>query len=150
MPHLLAAGLALHAYGVLSIGATVLQLLLIGRVYHTGQVVTFQRRLMELEAFRAISTLALGPPWWVLWIVATMVGAKWWLGIDLYAESPGWIQWSLVVGLVGMALTFWLARRWARRPPQSPTCRRLVDDLAGHSLRRVRCELDDLARFERE
>ena len=104
---------------------------------------------MELEAFRAISTLALGPPWWVLWIVATMVGAKWWLGIDLYAESPQWIQWSLGASVLGMAASVALARRLADRQTSSPLLRNVIDDLAGCSLLRARRRLDEIAQFER-
>ena len=148
VPHLLAAGLTLHLYGVVTICATVMQLLLIGRTYHTAPVVTFQRRLAELHRFRAISTLALGVPWWILWVIATMVGAKWLFDVDLYVRSPAWIQISLGIGVAGMALTSWVAGRFAARPPKSPSLRRIIDDLAGRSLRRATSELDEVARFE--
>lgn len=150
VPHLLAAGLTLHVYGVVTICATVMQLLLIARTYHTAPVVTFQRRLAELHRFRAISTLALGVPWWILWMIATMVGAEWLFDVDLYAQSPAWIQISLGIGVVGMALTSWVAGRYAVRPPKSPSLRRIVDDLAGRSLRRATRQLDEVACFERE
>jgi hypothetical protein len=148
--HLLAAGLTLHVYGVVTICATVLQLLLIARTYHTAPVVTFQRRLAELHRFRAISTLALGVPWWILWVIATMVGAKLLFDVDLYSQSPAWIQISLGVGVVGIALTSWVAARFAVLPMKSPKLRRIVDDLAGRSLRRAAGQLDEVARFERE
>lgn len=150
VPHLLAAGLTLHVYGVVTICATVMQLLLIARTYHTAPVVTFQRRLAELHRFRAISTLALGVPWWILWMIATMVGAEWLFDVDLYAQSPAWIQISLGIGVVGMALTSWVAGLYAVRPPKSPSLRRIVDDLAGRSLRRATRQLDEVACFERE
>jgi hypothetical protein len=74
----------------------------------------------------------------------------WLFGIDLYAESPGWIHVSLAIGVAGMLLTVWLARRLADRPPSSGTLRRLIDDMASCSLPRAAREMDDLARFERE
>ncbi len=150
VPHLLAAGLVLHLYGLATIVSSVVQLLLIGRTYATAPVVLYQRRLAELQRFRAVSALALGLPWWILWIVGTIVGARMWWGVDLYAESPAWIHVSIAIGAVGMALTVWLARLIARRPPASPMLRRMVDDLAGHSLVRAAGDLDEITRFEKE
>jgi hypothetical protein len=149
-PHLLVAGLALHLYGVITIWASVTELLLIGRTYYTTPVVTFQRRLAELRRFRVISTLALGLPWWILWVVGTMVGAKWLLDVDLYAQSSGWIHVALGIGVAGVALTLWVAHRFAKHPPQSPMLRRMVDDLSGCGLRRAMRQLDEITRFERE
>ena len=150
VPHLLVAGLMLHAYGVLVICSSVLQLLLIGRAYWTAPVVLFQRRLTELQRLRVISGLAIGLPWWVMWVPATMVGAKRLFDIDLYAESPGWIYASLAVGAVAIALSIWIARRLAARPPRARWLRRIVDDIAGAGLVGVTRQLDELAAFERE
>ena len=150
VPHLLVAGLALHVYGVATIWAGATQLLLIGRTYYTAPVVIFQRRLAELQRFRVVSSLALGLPWWILWVVATVVGAKWWLGVDFYAQSPGWIQVAMGIGGAGLVLSVWAARRFAEVPPQSPMLRRIVDDLAGRRLVRAIRQLDEIARFERE
>ena len=150
VPHLLLAGLSLHLYAVITICGSVMQLLLIGRIYYTAPVVTIQRRLAELQRFRTVSTLVNGMPWWVLWVTATMVGAKRWLGVDLYAISPGWILGSIGVGIVGMAVTVWLARRFADNPPDSPALRHMADDLAGRTLWRVSRDLDEIVRFEQE
>src|SRR5262245_46923743 len=150
VPTLLVAGLALHMYGVATICVVVTQLLLIARTYYTAPVVIFQRRLAELQRFRVISSLAIGLPWWILWVVATVVGAKRWLGVDLYAQSPGWIHVAIGIGVAGLALSLWAARRFAERPAQSPMLRRMVDDLAGRSLRRAIRQLDEIARFERD
>lgn len=60
------------------------------------------------------------------------------------------IRVSLAVGAVGMLLTVWLARRFADRPPASGTLGRMIDGMAGCSLRRATRELDELARFERD
>ena len=116
------------------------------RFYYTAPVVTFQRRVVELQRFRAMSTLALGVPWWILWVVAAMVGAKWLVDVDLYAQSPRWIQLSIAIGVVGMILTVWLAGRLGARSA-SPRCRQILDDLAGHSLGRVKRSLDEIGSF---
>ena len=147
VPHLLAAGLVLHTYGVLVIVSSVLHLLLVGRTYHTAPVLLFQRRVAELRRFRIINSLALGLPWWILWVPATMIGARRWFGLDLYAASPEWIWSSMAVGAAGLVACL-LAARWiSRRPVQSPFVRRLLDDVAGISLKRVSRELKEIQGF---
>ena len=150
VPHLLAAGLVLHAYGIAAIWVSAVQLLLAARTYHTAPVVLFLRRMSELQRFRAVSSFALGVPWWILWLLATMVGAQWLLGVDLYARSPLWIQWSLAIGAAGMAVTVWMVRRLDDTPRRPRWIWRMLDDLAGQNLRRAGRELDELARFEDE
>ncbi len=150
VPHLLVAGLVLHLYGVATICASVVQLLVIGRTYYTAPIITFQRRVAELRRLRLMSTLLLGLPWWILWVPIILVGARWLTGVDLYARSPSWVHLSLAIGAAGMAATVWAANRLADRPIQSPVVRRMIDDLAGHSLRRVSRQLDEIDEFERE
>ena len=150
VPHLLAAGLTLHAYGIAAIWVSAVQILLAVRTYHTAPVVLFLRRMSELQRFRAVSSFALGVPWFILWLLVTMVGAQWLLGIDLYARSPLWIQWSLAIGVAGMAVTVWMLRRLDGRLRHPRWLWLLLDDLAGWKLRRASQELDELARFEEE
>ena len=150
VPHLLLAGLVLHIYGVSTIVASVVQLLLIGRMYCTAPVVVYQRRLAELRRFRVVCTVALILPWWVLWIPAIIVAAKKLTGIDLYAHAPGWIHANLAFGVVAMAVSVWAARRIAERPAKSPRLNRIIDDLAGRSLARATRRVNEVAQFERE
>jgi hypothetical protein len=150
VPHLLVAGLVLHAYGVLTICSSVVQILWITHSYLTTPVVTLQRRLTKLQGLRIISGLVVGLPWWVLWVPATMVAAQAFVGVDLYAKSPSWIYSSLALGLGGLALSLMTARWLAQRPPQTPCLRRLVDDLAGRSLVRVTRQLSEAEAFARD
>jgi cytochrome c biogenesis protein CcdA len=148
--HLLVAGLVLHAYGVAVIVIGSVQLSLVGRLYYTGPVVTMQQRIAELRRFRVRSSLLLGVPWWLLWVPCTMVGAMRLFAVDLYAGAPAWIYASLAIGAVGLVASLWLARRFIDRPISSPWLKRMIDDLAGASLRRAAREIDDLASFARE
>lgn len=150
VPHLLAAGLVLHAYGIAAIWVSAVQILLAARTYHTVPVVLFLRRMSELQRFRAVSSFALGVPWWVLWLLFTMVGAQWLFGVDLYARSPLWIRWSLAIGVAGMGVTAWMVRRLDDRVRHPRWIWRMLDDLTGRKLRRASHELDELARFEAE
>jgi hypothetical protein len=148
--HLLWAGLVMHLYGVITIGLSVRQLFLLATVDHTAPVVELQRKLASLRRERIRTELVLGLPWWYLWVAAAMVGAKLLLGVDLYAVAPGWIQLTLVAGIVAMVLTVWIPRRLAGTPLGSRLMQRLLDDLAGPSLVRAEREVEAIARFAQE
>ena len=151
VPHLLVAGLAIHLYGILSIGTAVVQLLVMGRTWHTAPVVTFQKRIAELGRLRIICNLALMLPWWVLWVAVLMVVAEAVAGIDLYAYQPAWILGNIVFGLVALVACLWVARRVANRPSASRPkwVQGILDDLAGTSLRRVARDLEESDAFGR-
>ena len=150
VPHLLIAGLVLHAYGVLTICVAVVQLLVIGRTYYTAPIVECQKRVAELQRVRIICGLAVGLPWWVLWVPVLMVGAKVVSGVDLYAQLPEWILANVAFGLLALAVSVWFARRTAHQPVRSRWLQSLADDLAGRSLRRVAARLAEVRAFERE
>jgi hypothetical protein len=148
--HLLLAGLVVHVYAIAGIISGIVQMSWIAGIDYSAPVVALQRRLATLRRVRIWSQLVLGLPMWLLWVVITMVGAKWLLDIDLYARAPGWIHVSLLIGVVGIALSLWLPRRLAHSPRGSRFVQRTLDDLAGRSLVRVTRELDELARFTSE
>lgn len=149
--HWLVIGLILHVYGIAAIWSSATQLLLLIRIYRCdAPVLILQRRLAQLRRFRVWSTLALGLPWWCLWLLVSMAGAYQFTGADWFAASPGWIWISMATGVAGMAFSVWLARRLAGRAVRSRFVRRIVDDMSGCNLARASLQLDELARFERE
>jgi hypothetical protein len=149
--HLLAIGLLLHAYGIAGIWSSVTQWFLLSRIYlYDAPVLVLQRRIAQLRRFRMVSTLALGLPWWFLWLLLPLVALTWWSGVDLFAGPSGWLWANVVVGVAGCAFSLWLARRLARRPIQSAWLQRMVDDLSGRTLVRVSRQMAEIAQFERE
>lgn len=149
--HLLVIGLLLHAYGIAGIWSSVTQLFLLSRIYlFDAPVLVLQRRLAQLRRFRMVSTLALGLPWWFLWLLLPLVVLTWWSGTDLFVGASGWIGANMAVGAVGVGFSLWLARRLAGRPLRSPWLQRVVDDMSGCSLARASRQLDEIARFEQE
>ena len=148
--HLLVFGLILHAYAVLTIGTSVLQILLMTRIDLDKPVVWIQRQLVQLRSLRIKHHLLLSLPWWSLWIVGLVVGVKWWLGVDLYVISPKFFYMTLGVGFVGLLVTLWIARRLAARARLTGEPAPMADDLAGHSLRRAIDRMQEIARFEKE
>jgi len=148
--HLLVLGLVMHAYAVLTIGTSVLQILLMARIDVDQPVVRIQRQLVQLRSLRIKHNLLLSLPWWPLWIVGFVIGVKWWLGVDLYVISPGFFYTTLGVGFVGLLVTLWIARRLAARARMTGKPAPMADDLAGHSLRRAIDQMEEIARFEKE
>ena len=149
--HLLVIGLLLHAYGIAGIWSSVTRLLLLSRIYlFDAPVLVLQRRLAQLRRFRMISTLALGLPWWFLWLLLPLLVLTWWSGVDMFAGASGWIWANMAVGVVGTAFSLWLARRLAGRPIRSAWLQRVIDDMSGCSLAHAARQLDEIARFERE
>lgn len=149
--HLLVIGLLLHVYGIAGIWSGVTQLFLLSRIYlFDAPVLVLQRRVAQLRRFRMVSTLALGLPWWFLWLLVPLVALTWWSGVDLFAAPSGWLWANVAVGVAGSACSLWLARRLSRRPIKSAWLQRMVDDLSGRTLARVARQMEEIARFERE
>jgi hypothetical protein len=149
-PHFLVAGLVMHLYGIATIVLSVRQLALIANVNYGKPVVDLQKQIACLRRTRVQDQLWLGLPWWILWLVATMIGAQRWLGLDIYAPAPAWIWINIVVGIVGIVLTLWLPRVFANTPRGSRFLHNTLDNLAGHSLVRAARQLDEIAQFSRE
>jgi hypothetical protein len=150
--HLLVIGLVLHVYGLAAIWSYATQLLLLSRIYlFDAPVLVQQRRLAQLRRFRVRSSLALGLPWWFLWLLVSTIGLVQLTGVDIYAGgSPAWYWATLGVGAFGMGACVWLAHHLAGRPLHSPMLRRMVEDMSGRSLLQVAEQLDGIVRFERE
>ncbi len=150
VPHLLAAGLVVHLYGIAAIWVTATRALLVARLHATAAVLQQLRRLAQLRRFTAISEVALGLPWWCLWLLALQLGMMALLGVDLYAAAPHWFQATLAFGVVAMVASLLLARRWAAHPPRQRWLRGMIDNLSGCNLARAQAQLEEIARFERD
>jgi hypothetical protein len=149
--HLLVIGLLLHVYGIAGIWSSATQLFLLSRIYlFDAPVLMLQRRLAQLRRFRMVSTLALGLPWWFLWLVVPLVVLTWLSGVDMFTGASEWVWANMAVGAAGTGFSLWLARRLAGRPIRSPWLQRIVDDMSGCSLARASRQLDEIARFEQE
>ena len=142
--HLLICGLLVHAYGVLLIVFAARNLYLIQRIDYAAPVLSIQRDLASLRAWRvryeAPANAVLGC---IVWIPVTWMNLAWY-GIDLWSST--FVYWSLscaLVGLAAVALVVWLMRR-------AGMARKMEDNAAGRSVQKAQAMLDELARFARE
>lgn len=148
IPHLVAAGLLVQAYGVAAIASAGRTMQLIREFDYTMPVVTLQRQLAALRAWHVRSGVWLGQAWWFLWMPWVMIVAAA-LGVDVWRRAPQ-VLWSGaavgVAGVVGMEA----AARLSRRPRWRWLAVLNDDAMAGASLRRAQAVLDEIARFEDE
>ena len=146
VPHLLIAGLTVHAAGLSMIALGALMEALIARIDYSEPVLTIQRRLAKLRTGYVRGGLAIGLPWWLLWIPFLMVLIGY-AGVDLYLRAPSVIWIGTAIGVSGLLAT-WVFFLWASNRPQLSG--QLENSAAGGSIRRAQACLDDIARFEQE
>ncbi len=145
VPGLLATGIALHGFGVLTAVMAGLTMGLAAGIDHAAPVVTIQKRMARLLKFQTLNSNLCGAPWWIVWVLV-VIGVA---GLDRHdpaAGTPPWISINLALGLCGLLATWlWTAHR-----------RRSVDDSERDrcdgfdGIRRGRRLLRELADFERE
>ncbi|MGH8055059.1 MAG: hypothetical protein ACREP4_14195 [Stenotrophomonas sp.] len=145
MPQLLLTGLAFHVYGIAAIWVSITRALLATRVDAADAPLLRQMtRLAQLRRFTAITELALGLPWFCLWLLAAQWFSVHWLGVDLYAMAPRWFLGTLGFGVVAMTGSVVFARWVMKRLPETHGWQRLLDSLSGRSLARAQQQLREL------
>lgn len=144
----IAAGVVVHAYGVITVIAGAVVLAQMRRIDPSAPVLEIQKQLACVRTLYVRSGMVAGLPWWFLWIVVLMVLAG--LGdVNLLAKSPGVVWSGLGIGALGLLATWWF-HRWSRHPSRPRLAQTLEDSVTGASLRRAKAQLDELMRFERE
>ena len=147
VPHLLVAGLAVHAAGISMIILGAVMESLIARIDYSAPVLKIQRQLVQLRKVYVRGGLAIGLPWWVLWVPFLMVALKSAFDADLFLNAPGVVWINAVFGVVGMLAT-WALLRWTAGRPR--LAQRVGDHAAGRSIVRAQGLLDEIAQFEKE
>jgi hypothetical protein len=146
VPHLLIAGLIVHVAGMSMIALGALMEAMIARIDYSAPVLTIQRQLAQLRKVYVRGGLAIGLPWWLLWVPFLMVLIGY-AGVDLYLHAPSVIWIGTAIGVAGLLAT-WAFVRWADNRPRFAG--RLEHSAAGGSITRAQACLDEIARFERE
>ena len=142
------AGVALHAYGVLTIIAAGVVLGQLGKIDPAAPVVEIQRQLARTRTLYVRSGMICGLPWWFLWVPILMVLAG--LGdVDLLQRAPLMVWGGVGMGVLGLMLTFQF-HRWVRKPQRAHFGRVMDDSLTGSSLREAIAQLQEIDRFEQE
>ncbi len=147
-PRFLLPAMALDVYAIALVIAGARQLAALRAVDLDEPVVAVQQRLERLRVGRIRTTLAtlLFAP--LMWVPLTIVAARGFFGVDLYADGGGWLAASALFGLAVIPIAVVAARRFGPRLARSAPMRAAADAIAGHSLTRALNSLDALRRFE--
>lgn len=143
---LLVAGIAIHAFGVLTIIGATATLVLAGRIDYAAPVLQIQRQLAALLRVYALNAGLCGAPWWIMWLPVVVAFAG--LGnAQTTSATPAWIVWNLAIGGVGLVATWgyaWRNRARVHARPDGPI--NCADGADG--IRRSQRLLDEIAAFE--
>lgn len=148
VPHLVAAGVVVQAYGIAAVASAGRTMQHIRELDYAAPVVTLQRQLGALRAWHVRAGVWLGQAWWFLWMPCVMIAAAA-LGADVFQRAPGVFLIGTVIGVAGVML-FEAAARLSRRPGWTWLAVLNDDAMAGASLRRAQAVLDEIARFEHD
>jgi RNA polymerase sigma-70 factor, ECF subfamily len=146
-PNLFVSGVLLHAYAVAMIALGARVLVLIHTLDLSLPVLEIQKQLARLRRSYVRTGLAVGLPWWLLWVPLVMVVS----GFDIVAGAPAvWLVANAIVGVVGILATLWHFRVLWNRSADPERVRKLENAAAGKSMRTAQRFLDEIAQFERE
>jgi len=142
------SALALHAYCIAVIIASITRLHRLAQLQPTQSVLEQSQQLAALRWHTARTELLLGLPWCWLWLAVPVLVAWQAWGVDPGAFAAPWLLVSLGAGTLAMVAAWVFARRWAQRAPASPRLQRALDALSGRRLVRARAELEALRGWE--
>lgn len=151
VPGLLAGGLLVHAFGVVTAVMAAMTAVLATHIDYAAPVLQIQRQMARLLRLFELNARVCGAPWWIMWlpVVIAVAGLS---RAEPGAGTPAWIAISLAIGIAGLLGTWaWSARSASRRrhSPEATTDGRCVAD-GGDGIRRAQRMLDEVARFERD
>lgn len=146
-PALLLSGIALQAYSIAMLVCGAIELSMARKIDYAEPVVTIQKRLAELRAWRIRTQMWLGLPHWNLWIALTLIAFDVLFGVDLYAHAPEVVASFFVVGVLGLVLSVAFVR-WALQPSHKRIGDIVERSAAGESIRKAQAFIDEIARFE--
>jgi serine/threonine-protein kinase len=136
VPHRLVSGVIVHLYGVLVIGAAANVCTKIKRIDFFESVDRVRSRLDDLRNTYLRFGGVIGFPWWLMWI-PTAIAA----GFDIIMH-PNSLYPSLVVGVIGLVVSYWLYLRVQR--PDNPSAEQWRQRFAGESISNAYLALNEI------
>lgn len=142
---LLAVGILVHAFGVLTVAMAGGALGLMARIDYAAPVLEITRQMARLRRFQAINALACGLPWWIMWLLVPLAL----IGTQPQAAplATGWVEANLWLGGVGLLVSV-VALAWWHRREVAAGRNGLLDGSA--AIRRAHAQLRQIEQFERD
>lgn len=134
--HRVVNGVILHVYGVIVISQALLVCTRIRRIDYSKSVVDIRKKLDSLRSSYLRAGIIIGFVWWLMWIPVAVA-----LGFDdvLYPYS---LYPSLVIGIVGFAVSLWLY--WRALRSGNPSAESWKRKLSGESIAAAYLALDEI------
>lgn len=144
-------GIIAHVYGITTIIASGVMLGHIAKVDASLPVVEVQHRLLRMRKAYLISSMVVGLPWWVLWVVPlfAIASLQTMKAGGSATDIPLWLWLCLAGSMTGLVGTL-VFHHWLHRPGREALAKRMDEGAAGGSLRRAQAQLDELKRFMAE
>ncbi|MUV15472.1 hypothetical protein [Noviluteimonas gilva] len=132
-PHLVAYGLAVHAYGIALLATAIVLLVQLANVDYALPVSDVQERLLRLRRTRIRCERVLWIAGAVMWVPIMMIALRW-IHFDAWLVNPWFVLGNLAAGLVlaaGAAFVMWRKPAWfaklAMEGPLADVERQLAD-----------------------
>ena len=109
-PHLVAYGLAVHAYGIALLATAVVMLLHLAAVDYAQPVADVQQRLLTLRRTRIRSERVCWIVGAVVWVPIMMIALRT-IGLDAWLANPGWVLGNLAAAVAIAAAAAWVMWR---------------------------------------
>lgn len=140
VPARLVSGVILHVYGVLVIAAAANVCTKISRIDYSEPVDGIRRRIDDVKAAYLRFGSAIGFVWWLMWIPVAVA-----VGLDAVLHPNSLIP-SLVFGVIGLVLSYWLYLRVLRSDNEASQQWR--KRLAGESIANAHMTLNEIQRAQ--
>lgn len=135
LPRMISGGI-LHVYGVLVIAAGLAVCTRINRIDYSEPIAQIRDKLDAVRIMYLRVGGLIGFPWWLMWIPATVA-----IGFDGVLYPTSLIP-SLVFGVIGMGISYWLYLRVQR--PGRPSAEAWRTRFAGNSLKEAYWVLNEI------
>ncbi|QDS98771.1 serine/threonine protein kinase [Adhaeretor mobilis] len=137
VPHRFVSGVIVHIYGVMVIISAIAVCVRIKQVDYSQPVDEIRNKLDHVRSLRISLGPILGFAWWLLWIPIAVA-----VGFDAVVLHRNSLLPSLVIGIVGLAVSLWLYWGALRSGnPSAPSWRR---KLSGGSLAATYLAIDEI------
>ncbi|MDV6030039.1 MAG: serine/threonine protein kinase [Phycisphaera sp. RhM] len=124
--HRVICGIILHVYGILVIAAAAAVCTKINRIDYSEPVDQIRNKLEAARNTYLKVGAVIGFPWWLMWIPVTVA-----IGFDAVLHPNSLIP-SLIIGVIGIVVSYWLY--WRVQRSDKPSAEAWRKRLAGNSI----------------
>jgi hypothetical protein len=145
-PHLMIYGLLLHAFGIMMMVFGIRDLALIGAIDYDAPVLSIQKQLAEVRAWRLQAGIWFTIAGCLIWVPGVLV-LFYLIGADVWVRHPDVVYWNAASSFVCLGIAYGIIW-WSRRPGQERLAKYLKESSVGKSVTRAQAMLAEIERFE--